>query len=65
MQLSFMKPRAFALVLTFLPLNTTAVLGQDVAGTADAASEKQQLLNAGELDQLVARYLFANRPPGK
>ena len=54
MQLSFMKPRAFALVLTFLPLNTTAVLGQDVAGTADAASEKQQLLNAGELDQLVA-----------
>ena len=54
MQLSFMKPRAFALVLTLLPLNTTAVLGQDVAGTADAASEKQQLLNAGELDQLVA-----------
>src|SRR4026209_17830 len=54
MQLSFMKPRAFALVLTLLPLNTTAVLGQDVAGTADAASEKQQLLNAGELDHLVA-----------
>src|SRR6185369_14533370 len=54
MQLSFMKPWAFALVLTLLPPNTTAVLGQDVAGTADAASEKQQLLNAGELDQLVA-----------
>src|SRR6187551_1527859 len=54
MQLSLMKPWGFALVLTLLPLNTTAVLGQDVAGTADAASEKQQLLNAGELDQLVA-----------
>src|SRR4026209_2424487 len=54
MQLSFMKPWAFALVLTLLPLNTTAVLGQEVAATADAASEKQELLNAGELDQLVA-----------
>src|SRR4026207_757088 len=54
MQLSFMKPWAFALVLTLLPLNTTAVLGQEVAETADAASEKQELLNAGELDQLVA-----------
>jgi hypothetical protein len=54
MQSSLMKPWAAALALALLPLNIAAVLGQDVAGTADSASEKQQLLDAGELDQLVA-----------
>jgi hypothetical protein len=49
-----MKPWAAALALALLPLNIAAALGQDVAGIADSASEKQQLLDAGELDQLVA-----------
>jgi hypothetical protein len=54
MQLSLIKLGPAALVLTLLIGNSAALLAQDVAGTVDAVSEQQPLLDAGQLDQLVA-----------
>jgi Protein of unknown function (DUF3300) len=54
MQLSLMRRCAVLLALALLSTNAKAALAQDAAETADAASEQQQLLDAGQLDQLVA-----------
>ena len=54
MQLSLMRRCAVLLALALLSTNAKAALAQDTAETADAASEQQQLLDAGQLDQLVA-----------
>ena len=49
-----MRRCAVLLALALLSTNAKAALAQDTAETADAASEQQQLLDAGQLDQLVA-----------
>jgi hypothetical protein len=55
MQLGLMKRWAVLLGLALLPAGRAAVLAQDATGTAaDVGTEQQRLLNAGELDQLVA-----------
>ena len=42
------------LALAFLPMNVAAALAQGTAEDAGAGTEQQQLLDAGQLDQLVA-----------
>ena len=45
---------AILLALAFLPMNAPAALAQDLAEDAGAGTGQQQLLDAGQLDQLVA-----------
>ena len=45
---------AVLLALAFLPMNAPAALAQDTAEDAGAGTGQQQLLDAGQLDQLVA-----------